>query len=265
MKTITLLNEKGGVGKTTIALTLASALAIQNHRVVIIDADPQANATYNLQQPEHDGLFRLLAQDAEWKSILRLIKPAVWAGDYNTDGQLILLPAHVNNRAIPLVIDNTNLLSERLDEIRDYADYIIIDTNPTPSLLHAMMYRASDFILIPTFFEAFSLQGLAKTIERCKQESIQRSRLGRPPLTLLGIQPTQYDGRTNAHQYGYQQTRNHYRDHILNPIAQRTNWRDAAYARRSIFAECPGTPAADEAWSMVFTINKILNGVKVNG
>lgn len=251
MQIITLLNEKGGVGKTSQAIHLAAGLAIRDARVLLIDTDPQANATGHMRIPASDGAFRLLAQEAEWRDVLLTIDPEIWAGAYPTNGSLWLLPSHVNNRVIPMVVDDPDLFAERLDELRELIDYVIIDTPPTPSMLHTMIYRCSDYILMPTQFDIYSLEGLAKTAGRVAKEREIRPSLGLPPLHLLGIQPTMYR-RTNAHEYGMSEVTAHFGpDVVWPPMALRTAWSDAAGNGKTLYADSAGSEAELEAWSMV--------------
>jgi chromosome partitioning protein len=251
MNVITMINEKGGVGKTTSAIHIASGLAIRGQRVLLIDTDAQAHSTYSLGQPDFGGLYRLLVQDAEWKEVLRAPDPTIWAGD-NPAGSLYLLPSNIETRGIPQMIQDVDALYERLQELSDHIDTVVIDTSPTPSLLHAVIYYASDGVVFPAECEALSLDGLAKSAVRMRKESEKREYNGRPPLRLLGVQPTMYDGRTNAHEFGLSQIKTHFgEERTWNPISNRTIWRDAAYQRQTVFAYAPNSAGTNEAWEMI--------------
>lgn len=261
MNTITLINEKGGVGKSTLSNLIASGLAIRGGRVLLIDADPQANTTKANRADELDGLYRVIAQDAEWSGLVVTPPDDVWKGDYTTDGTLALLPSAINNRLIPLAVDDPDLMAERLDELRPYFDTIVIDTSPTPSMLHAMIYRASTHIIVPTQFELWSMQGMINTISRIEREQNQREALGLDPLTFMGIQPNLFEN-TNAHAYGLTQTRERYGDLVWEPIAKRTVFRDAAWSVQHLFVHSAanGSPAESEAWAL---IDNVMSGVNV--
>src|SRR3954466_5276087 len=110
MKVTTLLNEKGGVGKSTLATHIAAGLSIKGLRVLLIDADAQGHAGLSLGMAKAPGLYDLLARDAEWDQVLRVPSEANFAipGERVT-GELWLLPSNVETRVIPMVIDDVLL------------------------------------------------------------------------------------------------------------------------------------------------------------
>lgn len=249
-RVITLLNEKGGVGKTTLSVHIAAGLAIRGERVLLIDADAQAQSTYLMQIPEFGGLYRLLAQDAEWKAVLQKPDPACWAGDHHTEGELAVLPSNVETRAIPMVVDNPRLLRERLDEMISRFDRVVIDTAPTPSMLHAMIYLATDAILYPTQCEALSMDGLRKSTMRVGAQDDIRGGNGLPPLRIMAVQPTMVTA-TRAHRLGLKAIRKHFGEMVWAPIKKSTVWQDACHARKTLFAYAPDSRAAEQAWDLV--------------
>lgn len=263
MHIITLLNEKGGVGKTTLSVHIAAGLAIRGQRVLLIDADAQANATMQLGVQPYGGIYRLLIQDETWQDTVRIPPPEIWAGDHPTDGELWVLPSNIETRLIPMATDDLNILRERLEDLEGYVDTVVIDTSPTPSMLHTMMYQATSSILFPSECEALSLNGLANTTIRTGNYSQQRKQAGLPGIQILGVQPTMYDARTNAHDYGLNQIQEHFgKEGTWSPIATRTAWRDAGYANKTLFAYTPDHPAALEAWGMV---DRTQEAITING
>jgi chromosome partitioning protein len=256
MKVITLLNEKGGVGKTTIATHVAAGLAIRGYRVLLIDADPQGHSTKLMGNKEFGGLYRLVAQEAEFNQVLRLPEAEVYAGQYKTEGKLYLLPGNLETRAIPLVVSDGMLLHERLQEVEDYIDVVVIDTSPTPSLLQVMIFLATDYVLFPTQCEGLSLDGLAKSTFRTTENNGQRKGYGLNKIKMLGVQPTMFDARTNAHTLGLGQINSHFQSMAWEPMAMRTVWRDASMALRSVFAYAPSHEATEEAWCLIDRIQK---------
>ena len=262
MKTIAFINEKGGVGKTTNAVTLAAGLAIRGQRVLLIDADPQANATTRNRAKQVDGLYRILAQEDEWNTNIVSIAPEIWAGAYAAEGELYLLPAHVNIRVIPNVVDDTDLLAERLTELEGYIDTVVIDVLPSPSMMHEIIYRASSHVVIPSDAEMDGLAGIANSIRRIAKESSIRAQRGLPDLNLLGIQFNMTELNTSAHEYAYQQTQKQFPHHVLQPIPKRTAWRESRIEVKTIFAYARGTTAELEAWQFV---DQITTGVVAHG
>lgn len=260
MQTITFLNEKGGVGKTTEAMTAASGLAIKGYRVLLIDTDPQGHATVSFGAKKFDGLLRLLAQDVEWADVTTEINPAIWAGNYETKGTLHLLPSHMNNRALPTLLDGNFLyLAERLEEIEGSIDIVVFDTSPTPSVIHGMVYLASDFIVFPTECEYLSMDGLASSTRNMLRGNKTREAHGLAPINILGIQPNKFEKITNDHQDNLANVRKHFGGKLVwQPISKRTIWREASRSGKTIFSYAQGHDAETEAWGMV---NKIIEGV----
>ena len=258
-KVITLLNEKGGVGKTTLSVHIAAGLAIRGARVLLLDTDAQAHSTFQLGVKEFGGLYRLLAQESEWKDVLRVADPAAWAGEHVTSGALMVLPSNVETRVIPMVVDDVTLLRERLEEMSQYADVVVIDTSPTPSLLHSMIYLASDYMVYPSECEALALDGLAKSVYHMKKLQKTRQAAGLDSVKLLGVQPTKYDPRTNAHRYALNLIGKHFGQQLAwDAIPVRTVWRDAAFAKRTLFAYQPDHIGAVEAWGLV---DRVMEGI----
>lgn len=260
MKTITLLNEKGGVGKTTLSVHLAAGLAIAGLRVLVLDTDAQAHSTHQLRVKEFGGLYRLIAQEEPWKDVLRVPTEKHWAGSA-AKGTLWLVPSNIETRAITAALsDDPLVLRDRLEELYDHVDYVIIDTSPTPSLLHSIIYLATDALIYPTQCEMLSLQGTGKSALHRTQINRQRKAFGLPDIPLLGVQPTMYLPQTAAHQYGLAAlTKNpEFVDRVWEPIAARTIWRDAGFAQETLFAYAPEHEATRQVWGMVERVRQAM-------
>lgn len=262
MYAITLINEKGGVGKTTSATTAAAGLAIRGAKVLLIDADPQGHATVSLRHKKFDGLFRLLAQDADWQTVTSYIDPTIWAGDYKPEGRLALLPGHMNTRSLPTALDHDfGYLRERLEEVEKDIDVVIFDTGPTPSVIHGIIYLACDHLVFPTQCEYLSLDGLASSTKNMVKGNRSRAMDGLQPINILGIQPTLFEQITTDHQTNMTNLRDHFgQTKVWQPIHKRTVWRNASNHGQSIFAHAPGHIAEGEAWGMV---DNIMEGIRV--
>ncbi|HHP7245594.1 MAG TPA: ParA family protein [Elainellaceae cyanobacterium] len=258
MKVITLLNEKGGVGKTTLSTHLAAGLAIRGNRVLLIDADAQAHSTLHLGKAERGGLFNLLIDGNEWGTETFEVPPSVYAGDYGADGQLYLMPSNIKNRLIPMATDGLELLHERLEEIETLVDVVVIDTSPDASMLHTLIYVASDYVLYPSQPEMFSSDGLLKSMRRVPKINQMRENMGLGKCTILGVQMTMTEMQTAAHQHVIKMAKQQYGNYVWNPIAKRTIWRESQLVRKTLFAYDPSHQATDEVWGMVNKVRRKL-------
>lgn len=255
MKVVTFLNEKGGVGKTTLAVHIAAGLAEQGKRVLLVDTDAQANATTQLQLPDGGGLYQLLVKDAEWNSVL--LEPKAWTVA-KKPGSLWVLPGNVETRVIPMLVDDVHLLRERILELDEYVDVVVIDTSPTPSLLHAMIYIASDYMIYPTLCEKLSMQGLAKSVTHMLKMRATRQTFGLEPTKLLGVQPMMYESITVVHKHGLSLIREQFKAATWQPIIDRTIWKQASFQQQTIFAYAPESDAANE---MRQTVERVKEGI----
>lgn len=255
MKTITLLNEKGGVGKTTLATHIAAGLALEGQRVLLIDTDAQANAGSSLGIAETGGLYQLIVKDAEWRDVLAVPNPEVW-GRQKPDGCLWVLPSNIETRAIPVLVSDVGILRERLEELEVQIDVVVIDTAPTPSMLHSMIYVASDYMIYPTQCEILSMFGVAKSVSHLTQIKNTRPMLGFPSTKLIGIQPMMYAGNTLAHQHGLKLIQEQFKSLVWEPIAARTIWREASFAQRTLFSYAPDNAATEETRALIERVKR---------
>lgn len=189
-KIISIINQKGGVGKTTTAVNLAAYLADSGHRTLLVDEDAQGNATSGLSMDT--SRF-----DATLYDVLIDGVPAEEASYRTEVKKLSLLPASIDLAGAEVemvdIPDRETLLRRVLAPLRDRYDYILIDCPPSLGLMTVNALTAADMVLIPIQAEFYALEGLSqlmKTVQAVKK------RLN-PELELLGILVTMYDGRTN--------------------------------------------------------------------
>ena len=262
MKIITLLNEKGGVGKTTLATHIAAGLAVKGMRVVLVDADPQGHATVALGLQKEPGLYDLLVRDVPFKSVLRFIPPKAYqVGSQPVSGQLFLVPSNVESRNISNSISDSFAVSERFHELQETIDVVVFDTSPTPSLLHGSIYIATDAVVYPTTCEYLSFDGLVESIKHRQAAEAHRKQWGLRAIDVLGIVPTMYRTKTLEHTENLHQLQQQFGDLVWDPIPLRTIWAEAAAIRRPVFSFAPDSKAAEDAWTMVRRVQEAIGSV----
>lgn len=258
MQVITLANEKGGVGKTTVAIHLAAGLAIRGQRVLLVDADAQGHATFGLGLKNEPGFYNLLVRDASWQDELRFIAPEIYESPRQSSrGVLAVLPSNSETQLISQVIRELDAVYLRLQELRDHFDVVIFDTSPSPSLLHGIIYYSSTGILYPTTCETYSLNGLLTTLRNRERFAEQREESRSAPLAMLGVVPTMYR-KTVEHDVNYDDLKRRYGDQVWEPIPMSITWPEATAKRRPLFSFAPKSDACADAWRLVESAEKVL-------
>lgn len=261
MQTITLLNEKGGVGKTTLAIHIAAGLACRGKRVLLIDGDPQGHATVRMGLKKEPGLYNLLVRDAEWEEVTRIVPPERYGlpGERLPQGTLWVIPSNVETRNIANSISEADLLALRLDEVAAQVDVCVIDTSPTPSLLHGAFYTATDAILYPTKLTYTSFDGLVESIKRRQAADNSRaSRWGLPRIEVMGIIPVEYRANTVEQQDNMNELQKQFNGLVWLPIPQRTIWTESESRALPVFALEPSSGAALDAWELIDRVEEAL-------
>ncbi len=259
MKIITLLNEKGGVGKTTLAVHIAAGLAIRGWRTLLIDSDPQGHATVALGAKKHPGLYELLVREAAFKDVLRLVAPEQYqAPTKSAKGHLYLVPSNIETRVIPMMISDAMRVNKRIRQLQDSIDVVVFDTSPTPSLLHASIYLATDGIIYPTKCEYLSFDGLVESFQHREAAQSMREQYQMGNINIMGIVPTMYRRSTLEHSENLKTLHQQFNTLVWQPIPQRTIWAEASSRHKTVFALAPESKAATDAWYLVDRVEETI-------
>lgn len=213
-KIIAIANQKGGVGKTTTSINLAASLGVLEKKVLLIDADPQANATSGLGinvETVELGTYQLLEHsNTAREAIIPTDTP-----------NLDVIPSHIDLVAIEIeLVDKDNreyMLKNALADIKDDYDYILIDCAPSLGLLTLNALTAADAVIIPIQCEYFALEGLGKLLNTIK--SVQK--IHNPELDIEGLLLTMYDSRLRLSNQVVEEVQKHFNNMVFQTIIQR--------------------------------------------
>jgi chromosome partitioning protein len=242
-QTITVANQKGGVGKTTTAVNLAHGLVLQGKRVLLVDLDPQGQCATILGLKPEPGTFNLLVAESPFKQVTRLTDRKgllVILGDRKTSTAQTVL----NVQRTPISFIHSKLV---VPAQKDGLDYIVIDTSPSVGELQEQALWAADGVLIPCAVDYLATDGvynIAQTLKRIQEEYKWQGR-------VLGILPTFYDTVTRESKATLQDLQKRFSGAMLSPIHRATILRECAVEGKTIFEMAPESRAAKQYLGLV--------------
>ncbi|GHT59796.1 chromosome partitioning protein ParA [Bacteroidia bacterium] len=213
-KIIALANQKGGVGKTTTTINLGASLAAMDKTVLIVDADPQANASSGL------GINIRELKKSIYECIIDDIDPCEAVLPTEVPN-LYIIPSHIDLVGAEIEMlsfqNREKVLRELLYKVKDKYDYVLIDCSPSLGLITVNALTAADSVIIPVQCEYFALEGISKLLNTIK---IIKSKLN-PELEIEGFLLTMYDSRLRLANQIYEEVKKHFGDMVFDTVVQR--------------------------------------------
>jgi len=243
MITIAIANQKGGVGKTTTAVTLAHGLALKHHNVLLVDLDPQGQCAPHLGMEQEPGVFNLLVAELPLRDVARTTgRPNLWLlpGNKRTKTAETLMVVEAKG-----VDTLQSVLGEKVNG--DRLNYLVLDTAPSVGGIQENALYACDILLVPTSLDHLGLKGLMEILKTLRA-------VNRPTPPEVWILPTFYDEVTRESQVNLAHLQETFGELVLPPIHRATVLRECPAVGRTIFEHAPESRAAEEYARLVWEV-----------
>lgn len=263
MQIITIFNEKGGVGKTTLTGLIGAGLALKGHKVLLIDSDGQGDLTTNMYLPKAAGFFRFVKWgNPESPDYIR-VQDTIQKVPYDACPEnLYIVPGNndswgiPNSAALPQIVGNLN---ERISKLDGIFDYTLIDTQPSATTMHDAIGLVTDWFICPTDAEPLSAYGgLRYTIEHINYIREQSLARGRDKAKLMAIVPNKFRRTTSLHQHVHEKLIELYGNKVWEPLPMRTAIPEAQYRQTTLMLDAPDLETNTHIWSLIDNVVSIL-------
>ena len=241
MKTIAIYHNKGGVGKTTVAVNLAAALSKKGKRVLLIDIDSQANTTFatgliKFQFEEDDNLRERNVYHLLESGDFNFIPEVVRTSDYFNNPEIDVIPSHITlieyQDKLNKILASRSRLVTKLKRVENNYDIVIIDTPPSRDLYAEVALIATDYLIIPSDLKPFANQGLPTVKNFVNQINESREIMGKPPITIMGVLASKISTNTKFLQYNFPKQREVISERYQLPLME------AVIYDRTALSEC---------------------------
>jgi chromosome partitioning protein len=248
---IAVFNHKGGTGKTTTSVSLASGLASRGKRVLVVDTDAQGNVGVSLNVTTQRSLYHVLVMGTPIQEAVVNVRP-----------NLDLLPSNETLAAAELYLagrqNRDRVLAKRLEKAAELYDYVVVDCSPSLSLMNQNALCFADSLLIPVACDYLSLVGVRQVIKTVKNVN----QLLHHPVQIWGVLPTFYDARAKICREALDTMREHFGERCLQPVRQAIKVKEAPAQGQTIFEYASGSTAAEDYLSLV---DRVIAGAGAGG
>jgi chromosome partitioning protein len=242
-KLIAVFNHKGGTGKTTTSVSLASGLAMRGKRVLLVDTDAQGNVSVSLGVKAERSLYHVLVMGLSGNDAVTNVRP-----------NLDLIPSNETLAAAELYLagrqNRDRVLAGRLAAVVRQYDHVVVDCSPSLSLMNQNALCLVDSVVVPVACDYLSLVGMRQVIKTVKNVN----QLLHHPVRIWGVLPTFYDSRVKICNEAIDTLRQHFGPRCLRPIRQATKMREAPSQGQTIFEYAPNTTASEDYLHFVDTV-----------